>query len=398
MTKLSVIVMAAGLGKRMKSKLPKMLHPVAGRPMLWYMVNLARQMTNSTVAIVIGHGAQQVRAFLKSEKMTVSPFSIVSQREQRGTGHAVLQAKQTLMRDKKKLANRCLILNGDTPLLTEVTVRAVLDHHQAEQATITILTTMLDNPQGYGRVVRGAKDTVIRVVEDQDASPEERLVKEVNVGTYVVEKAFLFDALSTLVPHNAQEELYLTDIIHMAVDKGLRVSAMKVSDHTETLGINNREQLAFAEKQMRYRICHKWMHAGVTILDPDRTRIDQDVMIGQDTVLYPEVSLEGQTRIGEDCLIRSQTRITDSTVEDRVVVQDSCVIKGAMIGSDSVLGPFAHIRPETHIGTHARVGNFCGTEKNKDRQGIQSQSSELFGRCSHRGKGEHWGRDHHLQL
>ena len=379
MGKVDAVVMAAGLGKRMKSRLPKILHPVGGRPMIWYLAYLARRVADSTVAIVIGHGAEKVRAYLTGEEMNVGPFSLVEQTELRGTGHAVQQARKTLRKNKAGLADRCLILNGDTPLLTEATVRALLDRHQKENATVTILTAVLNDPKGYGRVVRGPKGEVLKVVEDRDASKEERRIDEVNVGTYVVESSFLFKALETLEPHNTQCELYLTDIIHIAVKRGLQVVAMVAPETNETIGINNREDLAFAEKHMRYRICQKWMRAGVTFLDPARTCIDEEVIIGQDTLLYPDVSLEGQTELGESCIIRSQTRITDSTIGDRVVVQDSCVLQGAKVESESMIGPFAHLRPGTRLGPQAKVGNFVELKQTELGKGSKANHLSYVG-------------------
>ena len=375
MGKVDAVVMAAGLGKRMKSRIPKILHPVGGRPMIWYLASLARQVADSTVAIVIGHGAEKVRAYLTGEEKKFAPFFLVEQTELRGTGHAVQQARKALIKNNVGVADRCLILNGDTPLLTEATVRALLDRHQREKATVTILTAVLDDPKGYGRVVRGPKGEVLKVVEDRDASKDELAIDEVNVGTYVVESSFLFKALESLSPHNTQGELYLTDIIHVAAKQRLPIVAMVASETTETIGINTREDLAVAEKHMRRRICRKWLQAGVTFLDPDRTRIDEEVIIGRDTLLYPDVSLEGQTELGESCIIRSQTRITDSSIGDRVVIQDSCVLQGAKVESESVIGPFAHLRPGTRIGPQAKVGNFV--ELKQTELGEGSKASHL---------------------
>ena len=358
MSTLAAVVMAAGMGKRMKSLLPKVLHPVAGRPMLWYMASLSRRVADATVAIVIGHGAEKVSSFLESQKADLWPFSVVEQVEQRGTGHAVQQTQKVLVKNNRCIADQCLILNGDTPLLTETTVRALLAQHETEKATVTILTTHLDDPRGYGRVIRGKEEQVLEIVEDSDASEKVQAISEVNVGTYVVDGSFLFKALDKLDPKNAQGELYLTDIIQTAVDQGFRVSAMVAHDTNETLGINNREHLAFAEKHMRHRISSKWMHAGVTVVDPDHTHIDDTVLIGQDTTLYPGVSLEGQTRIGAGSVIRSHTRITDSTIGDQVLVQDSCMVNGAVVDSECVIGPFAHLRPGTRLRNRAKVGNF----------------------------------------
>ena len=379
MGKLNAVVLAAGLGKRMKSRLPKVLHPIGGRPMIWYLAYLARQVADSTVAIIIGHGAEKVRAYLTNEEMALGPFSLVEQTKLRGTGHAVQQARKALTQDKAGVANRCLILNGDTPLLTEATVRALVNRHQSDNATVTILTAVLNDPKGYGRVVRGPKGEVLKVIEDRDASKEELRIHEVNVGTYVVESSFLFKALDALVPHNAQCELYLTDMIQIAVKRGVRVVGMVATEANETIGINNREDLAFAEKHMRHRICRKWMQAGVTFLDPERTRIDEEVIIGQDTLLYPDVSLEGHTELGESCIIRSQTRITDSTIGDRVVVQDSCVLQGAKVESESVIGPFAHLRPGTRLGAQTRVGNFVELKETELGKGSKANHLSYMG-------------------
>ena len=375
MGKVAAVIMAAGMGKRMKSTLPKVLHPVAGRPMLWYMASLARRVADSAVGIVVGHEGKKVRDFLQGAEASLAPFSVVEQTEQRGTGHAVQQAKKILVKNNHSVADHCLILNGDTPLLTESTVRALLAQHQADKATVSILTTELEEPHGYGRVIRGQDGRVRCIVEEGDASPEEQAITEVNVGTYVVEGTFLFHALETLTPQNAQGELYLTDIVQVAVNQGLRVSAMAAHERHETVGINNREHLAFAEKQMRGRICTRWMHAGVTLLDPDRTRIDDEVIIGRDSLLYPGVSLEGHTQIGEACVIRSQSRVTDSLIGDHVVIQDSCVLTGAVVDSDAAIGPFAHLRPGTRVRRRAKVGNFV--ELKQVDLGEDSKASHL---------------------
>ena len=376
---LNAVVLAAGLGKRMKSSLPKILHPVGGRPMIWYQACLARQVADSAIAIVIGHGADKVRDYLTSEKMNLAPISFVEQFEQRGTGHAVQQAKKALTKDKQGVADRWLILNGDTPLLTADTVRALLDRHEKENASLSILTALLDDPSGYGRVVRGPKGEVQKVVEDRDASKGELTINEVNVGTYVVERSFLFKALETLRPHNAQGELYLTDIIHLASQRKLRVTGMVAQETNEAIGINDREDLAIAEKHMQRRICRKWMRAGVTFLDPERTRIDEQVQIGQDTLLYPDVSLEGHTVLGESCVVRSQTRISDSFVGDRVVVQDSCVLQGARVESEAVIGPFAHLRPGTRLGPQAKVGNFVELKQTELGKGSKANHLSYLG-------------------
>jgi len=379
MNSVSAVIMAAGQGTRMKSAIPKVLHPVAGKPMVWYMATLARRVADSAVAIVIGHGAEQVQNYLSQEHETLAPFSVVEQAQQLGTGHAVQQAQSAILHDKEPVADYCLILNGDTPLLTEATVRALLDSHDSSQATVTILTTLLEHPQGYGRVVRGQENQVLKIVEDRDASESEKSIQEVNVGTYIVNTNFLFESLEALKPQNVQGEYYLTDIIGMAVSQQLRVSALVTTDTNETIGINNREHLALAEREMRQRVCRKWMEEGVTLVDPSRTSIDADVVIGRDSVLYPDVRLEGRTIIGESCVIRSHTRITNSTVGDGVHVQDCCVVNEAEIDQAASIGPFAHLRPGTKIRSRAKVGNFVELKQTELGEGSKANHLSYLG-------------------
>ena len=251
----SVIILAAGQGTRMKSTLPKVLHGVAGRPMLGYAMILARHVATQNMAVVVGHGANQVQAYLEQEKSKFDPFFIVEQTQQLGTGHAVQQAYPAFGRHSSQVASQYVIMNGDTPLLTSETVSALVNYHQSEYSTLTMLTTVLPDPSGYGRVLRGKQGAVCRIVEDRDASPEERQVSEINVGTYVVEAGFLEKALGQLQPQNAQGEYYLTDIIEMAVQEGQNVMAWVTEDSLETTGVNTRVHLAMAEKEMRRRIC-----------------------------------------------------------------------------------------------------------------------------------------------
>ena len=378
-SRISTVIMAAGQGTRMKSVVPKVLHEVAGKPMVWYMAALAHRVADSAVAIVVGHGAEQVRAYLQKEEPTLAPFSIVEQAERLGTGHAVQQARSVVMADSQDDTDRCLILNGDTPLLTEETVRALLDSHQSTQATVTILTTLLDDPQGYGRIIRGSQSQVLKIVEDRDATESEKTVQEINVGTYVVNTSFLFQSLDALKPQNVQGEYYLTDIISMAVTQGLRVSALVTNDTKETIGINNREHLSIAELEMRSRICRRWMHEGVTLLDPSRTSIDADVVIGRDSLLYPDVRLEGKTVIGECCQVRSHTRITNSTIGNHVQVEDSCILNDVVVESESCIGPFAHLRPGTTIRSKAKVGNFVELKKTDLGEGSKANHLSYLG-------------------
>ena len=387
---LGAIVMAAGLGKRMRSKLVKVLHPVAGRPMVLYGVELAERLAGEGVAVVVGHQGDQVKALIEARgaSATGTPRTfVVEQTEQLGTGHAVMRARTVFARECGGPAERYVILNGDTPLLKESTVRELVRLHETEGAAVTLLTAVLEDPTGYGRVLReraggrgGRRDgTVLRIVEDRDATEAEACIQEVNVGTYVVDGPFLFEALERLKPQNVQKEYYLTDIVALVVKKGLRVAAMATRDPDEGLGINTREQLATAERVVRQQIRARCMQAGVTLQDPATTWIGADVKIGQDTVLHPHVTLEGRTNIGEGCVIRSHTRITDSTLGHRVTIHDCCVIREAHLEDDTSVGPFAHLRPGTVVRRSAKVGNFVEMKKAELGEGSKANHLSYLG-------------------
>ena len=407
---LRAIVMGAGQGKRMRSKLAKVLHPVAGRPMILYAVELAERVAGEGVAVVVGYQGDRVKPLLDAPGRSLGlvsgrpdgpnaaastgplegrmwPSLIVEQGQQLGTGHAVMQAHVSFQRVQGRSASAYVILNGDTPLLKESTLRELVRQHETDKAAVTILTAVLDDPSGYGRVVRekidGRNDRsegpVRRIVEDRDASDHESRLREVNVGTYVVEGAFLSEALQKLQPQNVQREYYLTDIVGLAVERGLRVSAMTLRDPGEGLGINTRQQLAEVEQAVRRQICDRWMQAGITIHDPATTYIDSGVEIGQDTVLFPNVTLEGRTRIGEDCVIRPQTRIAESVLGHRVTVLDCCVIRESRLEDESTVGPFAHLRPGTVVRRAAKVGNFVEMKKADLGEGSKANHLSYLG-------------------
>ena len=381
---LAVVVMAAGLGKRMRSKQAKVLHRVAGQEMVLYSVRLGLRLAGDRVAVVVGHQADLVRQAIvraTSGKSDGSPVAIVEQQEQLGTGHAVLQSRPVFAVGKRGAPSRYLILNGDTPLLQEKTVCELLRVHEAERATVTILTAMLEDASGYGRVVRAhsAERGVSCIVEDCDANAEERAIHEINVGTYVVDGEFLFNALEKLDPSNAQGEYYLTEIVHLAVEQGRRVAAVALDNPDEGLGVNTRRQLAEAERVVRQQIRDRWLDAGVTMIDPASTWIDATVTIGKDTILYPNVTLEGTTVIGEDCVLRSFTRLTNCTLGNGVEILDHCVFADSQIEDSAHLGPFVHLRLGVVVRKRAKVGNFVEMKKTDLGEGSKANHLSYLG-------------------
>jgi bifunctional UDP-N-acetylglucosamine pyrophosphorylase / glucosamine-1-phosphate N-acetyltransferase len=384
MAGLAVVVMAAGLGKRMRSNQAKVLHQVAGQAMVLYSVGLGLRVAGDRVAVVVGHQAELVRQVIDravSGKGHFSPVTIVEQREQLGTGHAVLQSRPVFAVGKRGAPSRYLILNGDTPLLQEATVRELLRVHERERATVTVLTAVLEDASGYGRVVRGqsAERDVSHIVEDRDATAEEQAIHEINVGTYVVDGEFLFSALEKLDPHNAQGEFYLTDIIHLATDRGCRVAAVVLGNPDEGLGVNTRRQLAEAEQVVRQQIRNRWLDAGVTMTDPASVWVDATVTIGKDTVLHPNVTLEGTTVIGENCVLRSFTRLTNCTVGHGVEILDHCVCADSHIEDDAHVGPFVHLRPGVMVRKKAKVGNFVEMKKTDLGEGSKANHLSYLG-------------------
>ena len=381
---LAIVIMAAGLGKRMHSKHAKVLHPVAGRPMVLYSVELGMRLAGHRMAVVVGHQADRVSQLVKDAtagRNGHQPVAIVEQRELLGTGHAVLQTRPVFVESGRSQPGQFLILNGDTPLLREETLRKLLSVHQQNRAAVTILTAILEDASGYGRVVRdsSAQHGVSRIVEDRDADPTIKSIREVNVGTYVVDGGYLFPTLEKLVPNNAQGEFYLTDIVQMAIDQGRCVAAVVLDDPNEGLGVNTRRHLAEAEHVIRQQIRHHWLDAGVRMIDPVSTWIDAGVTIGRDSVLYPNVMLEGTTAIGEDCIVRSGTRITDCVVGDRVEILDHCVLRDSHIEDDATLGPFAHLRPHVLVRKGAKIGNFVEAKKTELGEGSKANHLTYLG-------------------
>ena len=350
---LAAVILAAGQGTRMKSSLPKVLHAVAGRPMLAHVITAAREAGAAPVVAVIGHGADQVRSAFSGAGVT---FAL--QAEQLGTGHALQCAASELA----GFSGALLLLCGDVPLLRAETLRALLEYHRSQQATVTVLTAELADPRGYGRIIRGL-DGVERIVEEKDATPLERAVREINTGIYVFAAPRVFALLGGLTNDNAQGEYYLTDVIAAARAAGEKVAALAVARAEEAMGINDRIQLAEAGRAMRARINEGHMRGGVTLVDPLTTYIEPDVTIGPDTVVHPGVHLRGKTVIGCGCEIDPGVIISDCTLADRVHVKAGSVLSGSVVGADTDIGPMAHLRPGTVLAGENKIGNFVETKK-----------------------------------
>ena len=341
------IVLAAGQGKRMKSKLYKVLHPVCGKPMVGHVLQTVEQARSERSVVVVGHGAEAVRSYLGDAA------EYVLQAEQLGTGHAVKQAKELLGKEE----GSTIVICGDTPLVRAETLEGLLELHEKNKAAATVLTADMDNPKGYGRVIRGQEGDVLRIVEQKDCSPEEDAVKEINTGTYCFDNAKLFAALEQVTNDNAQQEYYLTDVIGILKQAGDKVLAYQTGDQAESIGVNDRLALSQAEGFMRERIARTHMLNGVTIIDPSSTYIGADVTIGSDTILHPGTILKGSTAIGEACEIGPNTEIEDSVIADSVSVKYS-VLSQAEVGTDTTVGPFAYLRPGAKLGEHVKVGDF----------------------------------------
>lgn len=347
MSELVAVILAAGKGTRMKSKLPKVLHKIGGKPMLQHVLDAADAAGAARKVVVVGHEAELVEAMVGEQAQ------MALQAEQLGTGHAVMQTEAVL----KDFCGTVMIICGDTPLLEAAELKKFYEGHVASQAAATVLTAFMDDPAGYGRIIRDADGNVLGIVEEKDAVLEQKAIKEINTGIYCVEAPLLFEVLSTLTCDNAQGEYYLTDVLAKLNAMGKKVGGVATADSDMIMGINSRRQLAEAENIMRQRILNKLMDDGVTIMDPVSTFIEKGVEIGQDTVIYPYTWLEGTTKIGEDCQIGPNVRLTNvrigNTAELQFVYGHDCEVQ-----DNVVIGPYVHLRPDTVIGDNVKIGNF----------------------------------------
>ena len=358
MSKIHAVVLAAGQGTRMKSKLHKVLHPVCGKPMVQHVIDTMASMQVENMIVVVGHGADSVRAKL-GEGVTYA-----LQEQQLGTAHAVQQAAPFLQ-DKE---GTTFLLYGDVPLLSKETLTDLLRYHEEQQAAATVLTAVLPDPTGYGRIVRDAAGEVLRIVEHKDATDEERAIREINTGIYCVDNQKLWNALAEVKNDNAQGEYYLTDCVAILRERGEKVVGFAAADPEETMGINDRVQLADAEAYLRRRIAVGHMRNGVTIVDPSSTYIEADVTIGADTIIQPGTFLRGRTTIGSDCVIGPQADLTNVQVADQVTIHYAVMVD-ASIEHESTVGPYAYVRPGTEIGPHVKIGDFVELKNAKIKEG-----------------------------
>lgn len=371
MDNVAVIILAAGKGKRMRSGLVKVLHPLLGRPMLSYPleVSLAHLQPEKTV-VVVGHQAEQIQACFSDPRIT-----FVRQNDQLGTGHAV-SVTEPILGD---FEGTILILCGDVPLITAHTLTEMVNLHRDKKDTLSLLTAHREDPAGYGRVVHGSRGGMHRVVEEKDATDRERKITEINTGIYCVQAPFLFKALGKLRSDNAQGEYYLPDIIEVAHRKKKKIDTFSVPDPVESMGINTRAELAQAEEILADRVRRHWMAEGVTIQDTTSVYIEPTVRIGGDTVVFPNCYLRGETTIGMNCRIGPQVEICDSQIGDRVQIKFCTMITESRIADDAVVGPFSHLRPESHLEKGAKIGNFVEVKKSRIGPGTKANHLTYIG-------------------
>ncbi|MEK4090232.1 MULTISPECIES: bifunctional UDP-N-acetylglucosamine diphosphorylase/glucosamine-1-phosphate N-acetyltransferase GlmU [unclassified Viridibacillus] len=368
MTNVYAVILAAGQGTRMKSKLYKVLHPVCGKPMVEHVVDHIQTLDVERIVTIVGYGAEKVKEQLgeKSE--------YVLQAEQLGTAHAVQQVEPIL----GDLEGTTIVICGDTPLIRPETMKALFEHHESNHAKATILTAIAEDPTGYGRILRSTDQQVAQIVEQKDATPEQRQVKEINTGTYCFDNKALFAALKLVKNDNAQGEYYLPDVIEILQKQGEVVAAYVTENFAETLGVNDRFALSQAEETMRARINEQHMRNGVTIINPSNTYISVDAQIGRDTVIQPGVIIEGASSIGEDCIIGPNSHIQNSRIGNRTTVHSS-VVRESVIGEDTAVGPFAHIRPDSDLGDRVKIGNFVEVKKTKIDNGSKVSHLSYLG-------------------
>jgi bifunctional UDP-N-acetylglucosamine pyrophosphorylase/glucosamine-1-phosphate N-acetyltransferase len=367
---LAVIILAAGKGKRMKSDIPKVLHKVLGEPMINYVIDAVKGLPVYRTVVVTGYKSRDVRQCLGMENLYFA-----FQREQLGTGHAVLCARELL----EGYSGDILILNGDLPLIRKETLVELLRYHKKSGSTVSFLSTVLDNPEGYGRITRDSSGGVTKIVEHGEATPKEKEIKEVNAGAYCVDSDFLWDVLERLNPNNKQHEYYLPDIVDVAIKSGRGVNALVVEDSQEVLGVNTRAELAAAEAALKRRTNRELMESGVTIVNPEETYISPRVKIGLDTVIYPNTYIYGESSIGSGCTIGPLVWIEDSTIGHDVKIKFCSSLCESVIGDGVSIGPFANLRPKAVVKSGAKIGNFVEVKKSEIGRGSKVSHLSYLG-------------------
>jgi len=371
---LNVLVMAAGLGTRMKSNRAKVLHELGGSPLIAHVVRAAKTLDPQKILVVVGHQADEVERAAHAEVGDLAGF--VLQAQQRGTGDAVESARSEL----ENTDSLVLILSGDVPMIKAETLRKLIEHHNHAAAACTILSVRLENPTGYGRIVRDQNDSFQKIVEHRDATEEQRLVKEINSGIYCFDAKELYRALRKIEPANDQGEYYLTDVAEIILAGGGKVSVYLHGDSREVSGINTRAELAEFENLVRRSAIRTLMlEAGVTFIDPSHAYISAEAQIGRDTIIHPNVTIEGKTVIGEGCVIRSGARITNSRLGDNVVVKDHSIVADSQLDSNCAVGPFAHLRMNAVLEEKAMVGNFVEVKKSRLKRGTKAMHLTYLG-------------------
>ena len=360
----AVIVLAAGEGTRLKSATPKVLHRIAGRTLVGHAIAAAREAQPEHLAVVVRHE----RDLVATHVAEVDPKAVIADQDDvKGTGRAVQCALDVLPAD---LGGTILVTYGDVPLLAGSTLHALVDHHSASGSAVTVITANLANPTGYGRILRGADDSVEGIVEHKDATPEQLAITEINSGIYAFDAQVLRDALEHVTTDNSQGEKYLTDVLAIARSAGRRVSAHLIGDLWQTEGVNDRVQLARLGKELNRRITEKWMREGVTIVDPDTTWVDADVAIGRDATILPGTQLLGATTIGADAVIGPDTTLEDTEVGERATISRT-ESRLAVVGADATVGPFSYLRPGTELGAKGKIGGFVETKNAKIGEGAK---------------------------
>jgi bifunctional UDP-N-acetylglucosamine pyrophosphorylase/glucosamine-1-phosphate N-acetyltransferase len=371
MSGIHIVILAAGKGTRMKSARPKVSHEIAGLPLIEHVLRIAATLKPTTTVVVVGHGATAVQATVA--KRPGLQFAL--QEPQLGTGHALLQAETALRGQRGTL----ILLSGDVPLLRPATLERLVHHHHDRGAAATVLTARVDQPDGYGRIVRTGAGAISAIVEHRDATGDQRRINEINSGIYAFDLEPLFDAVRQIGSGNAQNEYYLPDLVRMYRDRGLPVETVVLEDATEILGVNSRQELAALGAIMRSRRTDELMTAGVTVIDPATTWIGPDVTVGADTIIHPGVHLEGRTTIGSNVVIQSNVRIVDSSVADGVNINSFCLIVESQIGPGAKVGPFAHLRPQSIVGADAHIGNFVELKKTSMGRGSKANHLAYLG-------------------